>query len=239
MSIILDLAILVIVILAIFIGYKRGFIRTVINLIGYIAAAFLAHVVSLPISQFIFNTFLHSKSVELIQNAITKQTGEQSVTQLIDTAFAAIPEKINTLASSYIGSTEEIKNNLIQSTPTTAEIAENVVNKVVEPISTMIIQTLAFIILFIVFCIAVKLITKALKIIDKIPLIGSANAALGAVIGIVQAIVFVLIFTAVIAMIINLSGNQLENLNNSVINQSYVFKIIYEYNPLLSSTIVS
>ena len=50
MSIILDLAILVIVILAIFIGYKRGFIRTVINLIGYIAAAFLAHVVSLPIS---------------------------------------------------------------------------------------------------------------------------------------------------------------------------------------------
>ena len=156
-------------------------------------------------------------------------------------ARAAVPatEKINTLASSYIGSTEEIKNNLIQSTPTTAEIAENVVNKVVEPISTMIIQTLAFIILFIVFCIAVKLITKALKIIDKIPLIGSANAALGAVIGIVQAIVFVLIFTAVIAMIINLSGNQLENLNNSVINQSYVFKIIYEYNPLLSSTIVS
>ena len=65
------------------------------------------------------------------------------------------------------------------------------------------------------------------------------QVALGAVIGIVQAIVFVLIFTAVIAMIINLSGNQLENLNNSVINQSYVFKIIYEYNPLLSSTIVS
>ena len=83
MSIILDLAILVIVILAIFIGYKRGFIRTVINLIGYIAAAFLAHVVSLPISQFIFNTFLRSKSVELIQNAITKQTGEQSVNNTI------------------------------------------------------------------------------------------------------------------------------------------------------------
>lgn len=239
MSIILDVAVLVILFLAIFIGYKRGFIRTIINLIGYIAAAILAHLVSLPISQFIFNTFLRSKSVELIQNAISEHAGGQSVTELINTAFAAIPEKINTLAASYIGSMEEIKNNLIQSTPTTAEIAENVVDKVVAPISTMIIQTLAFIVLFIVFCIAVKLITKALKIIDKIPLIGSANAALGAVIGIVQAVVFLLIFTIVIAMIINLSGNQLEAINNSVIDQSYVFKIIYEYNPLLSSTIVS
>ncbi len=239
MSIILDLAVLAIIILAVFIGYKRGFIRTVINLVGYIVAAVLAYVVSLPISQFIFNTFLRKQSVELIQSAVEKQSGGQSVAQLIDTAFAAIPEKVHTLAASYIGSTEAIKNNLISSTPTTAEIAENVVNKVIEPISTMIIQTLAFIILFIVFCIAVKLITKALKVIDKIPLLGSANAALGAVVGIIQAIVFVLIFTAAVAMVINLTGNQMENLNNTVIEQSYVFKIIYEYNPILRSTIVS
>lgn len=61
MSIIFDIAVVAIVALLVFLGFHRGFVRTVFNLVGYILAAVLAFFISSPISVWIFQTFSEAK----------------------------------------------------------------------------------------------------------------------------------------------------------------------------------
>lgn len=230
MAIIFDVAVFAIVILLLILGYKRGFIRTVINLVGYAVSAVLAFFISQPVAGFIFESFFRKGSVDMINGELGKLSGGQSVAELLDTAFAAIPERISALASSYVGSLDQIKDTI-------ADVATAVVDQVIGPIATIMIQSIVFLVLFIVFCILVKLVTKALKIIDKLPVIGTANAVLGLVVGLVQAVIFLFIFTSVVALIIQLSGNQMDAVNSEIVGQSHVFKAIYNMNPFVGSPI--
>lgn len=237
MAIIFDVAVFAIVILLLILGYKRGFIRTVINLVGYAVSAVLAFFISQPVAGFIFESFFRKGSVDMINGELGKLSGGQSVAELLDTAFAAIPERISALASSYVGSLDQIKDTIAASAPTTADVATAVVDQVIGPIATIMIQSIVFLVLFIVFCILVKLVTKTLKIIDKLPVIGTANAVLGLVVGLVQAVIFLFIFTSVVALIIQLSGNQMDAVNSEIVGQSHVFKAIYNMNPFVGSPI--
>lgn len=237
MAIIFDVAVFAIVILLLLLGYKRGFIRTVINLIGYAVSAVLAYFLSQPLATFIFDAFFRKGSVDMINGELTKLSGGQSVSSLLDSAFAAIPERVMALASSYVGPLDEIKASIAASAPTTADVAAAVVEQVIGPIVTIMIQSFAFLILFIVFCILVKIITKALKIIDKLPVIGTANAVLGLVVGLVQAVIFLFIFTSAVSLVIQMSGNQMDVVNSEIVGQSHVFKAIYNMNPFVGSPI--
>ena len=237
MAIIFFFFLFAIVILLLLLGYKRGFIRTVINLIGYAVSAVLAYFLSQPLATFIFDAFFRKGSVDMINGELTKLSGGQSVSSLLDSAFAAIPERVMALASSYVGPLDEIKASIAASAPTTADVAAAVVEQVIGPIVTIMIQSFAFLILFIVFCILVKIITKALKIIDKLPVIGTANAVLGLVVGLVQAVIFLFIFTSAVSLVIQMSGNQMDVVNSEIVGQSHVFKAIYNMNPFVGSPI--
>ncbi len=237
MAIIFDIAVFAIVIILLVVGYKRGFIRSVINLVGAAAAAVVAFLLSQPIAQFIFNTFLRGGSIAMIDEELAKLSGGQTATTLLDSAFAAIPERISSLASSYVGSLDAIKASIAASAPTTETIATSVVDQVIGPIMTMMIQSIVFLVLFIGLCILVKFVAKAMKIIDKLPIIGKANATLGLVMGLVQAVIFLFVFTCVVSLIIQLSGNRWDAVNNEIVGNTAVFKVIYNLNPFVGNPI--
>lgn len=231
MSTIFDIAVVAIVVLLIFLGYKRGFIRTVFNFIGYIAAAVLAFLLGNSIAELIFNSFFRSRAVELINSELSKAAGGQSISEMIQRAFAAIPENIRAFVPE--GAISQIEQGLTQSTPTTTDVSEAIVSEIIGPIAIMILQLLLFVILFIILCIVVKLVTRQLKFIDKIPFVGTANSVLGLVIGLAEAVIFLFLFTSIAAMLIQLSGNQWTWLNSSVVEDTLIFKLIYAYNPFI------
>lgn len=233
MAILYDVALILILAIIIFLGYKRGFIRTVVSLVGYVVSAVLAFLVSQPIANFIFDAFFRNSAIDMISAEVNKISAGQTVPQLLDTAIAAIPEKITALASGYVN-IDEVKQTILASAPTAGDLSVTVVDQVIGPIATLVMQTAIFFVLFLVFCIVVKLITRALKIVDKLPVVGQANAVLGLLVGIVQAVVFLFLFTCVIALIVQLSGNQLEYINQDVIDKTYIFRLLYEINPLAS-----
>lgn len=231
MSIVFDIAVVAIVVLLVFLGYRRGFVRTALNLVGHLAAAVLAFLLSSPIADWIFRTFLRGSSVDLIVNGLSDMTAEQNLSEVVEKAFSAIPESIRTFAPE--GAFEDVRNQLMQTVPTHSEIANTIVDQLVAPIATTILQLLLFLILFLLFCVVVKLVSRMLKIIDKLPLIGSINSTLGLVVGLAEAVVFLAFFTGIVAMLIQMSGNQWAALNQDVVDQTFIFKYIYEYNPLI------
>ena len=72
----------------------------------------------------------------------------------------------------------------------------------------MTIQGVAYIIVFVLILIATRFIFIAFKIVDKLPLIGGINRAIGAVAGFVKGMVIVWIIFACVAMTVTTSFGQ-------------------------------
>ena len=72
----------------------------------------------------------------------------------------------------------------------------------------MTIQGVAYIIVFVLILIATRFIFIAFKIVDKLPLIGGINRAIGAVAGFVKGMVIVWIVFACVAMTVTTSFGQ-------------------------------
>lgn len=66
MAYILDIAVILIFALAIFIGYKRGFMKTILRLVGVVLALVIASSVSKPAAGWIYDQFLASSIQEQI-----------------------------------------------------------------------------------------------------------------------------------------------------------------------------
>ena len=88
MNWILDGIILLIVLLCIISSYKKGFIKSVLELLGFVAAIILSFYISAPVAEFVYD--------KTIEPAIT--------TTLIDTAneannnfYESVPDYIKTL----------------------------------------------------------------------------------------------------------------------------------------------
>ena len=72
----------------------------------------------------------------------------------------------------------------------------------------MTIQGVAYIIVFVLILIATRFVFIAFKIVDKLPLIGGINRAIGAVAGFVKGMVIVWIVFACVAMTVTTSFGQ-------------------------------
>ena len=65
----------------------------------------------------------------------------------------------------------------------------------------VLINILAFILVFFVFILLLKIITGRLKIINKIPIIGPLNIALGAVLGVLKGLFVIFLVAALLSLI--------------------------------------
>ena len=79
MAYILDGAAILLVLLAVFIGYRRGFVRSLIQLVGLVAAVIVAAALSTGIASLIFDQFIGEGLTQTVASKI----------QTADTAAAA------------------------------------------------------------------------------------------------------------------------------------------------------
>lgn len=92
-------------------------------------------------------------------------------------------------------------------------------------------QIVVFIILFIVFSILLKFASKLLSsVMDKIPLVGTANSVLGGVLGFIKAVIIVYVICTLCYLIV-LSDNTAEIKN--IISDSYIYQFLIENNPVI------
>lgn len=127
------------------------------------------------------------------------------------------------------GSASTMRTVVLNMLDATSSVKEAVVGKIVKPVFVMAVQTLLFIVIFIVVLIIVDIIARALKIVNKVPVIGSVNSVLGGAAGLVQGLITVCIICIVFRFGIALSGGDVIFFNEMTINSTYIFKWFYNF----------
>lgn len=167
---------------------------------------------------------------DVVSDRIAKGTQFGSLCTVIDSVNELVPAFVGGTSDSSAGNRSMLKNIVVSVMENDAEsIAERILGTIIKPVVLVPIRALVFILLFVILMILLNLIAKALKIVNKIPIIGSVNAVLGAIVGVLEAAVVVFIVCIGVQAIINLTDNKLIFLNSMTVDRTLLFRHIYYF----------
>lgn len=204
----IDLILLAVVLVIVYVSIRNGFFKTLFNLLAYVLAVVAAKVVSPIFAKATFDRFIRSGAEEYLSESLSDITVEQ-LPEKAELVIDSVPDKLRGLLE-IIGLNEEKISEQIGSVELESQdIVTSVIDNVVEPIGTAIMQFLIFIILGIIFLIVAKIIVRLLDgVIKKLPVLKGVNSILGGALGIIRGLLFAVVFAGLLGIIASVSDNQ-------------------------------
>ena len=229
MSYVFDIAVILIVAITVFFGYRRGFIRTVVQLVGCVLALVLAFSLSQTVSAYVYENVVRDTVYEKVNAAWEESTahGVANLTEKVDAFNESLPNFLQTLldTDAVTDDVHQFLNGGEKETSVSAFLTDTVL----QPILLTILRIIAFLILYAVLMVAVKLVTKLIKPLSKLPLIRQADGLLGAACGLLKGLVFAFIAVTVIQLL-SVGGNGV--FAKKDLDNSYIAGRLAERNPL-------
>ena len=167
---------------------------------------------TLVLSKVLANTIQNSGQYEVIENAA------KSVNGVLPQISGALSGGINNAVSEVIITVMKSEGGGI-----TAALLDNLIT----PVIMVPLRTLIFFIIFVIICLTLSFLAKALSVVNRIPLVGPVNSLLGGVVGVLKSAVIIFLICIGVKILITITGNTIIFLNTMTIEQSVVFKHIY------------
>lgn len=231
MSYILDAIILVIIAITVFLSAKKGFVRTLIEVVGFVAAIIIAFTFSTPISNSIYDNAISPIVVDTVEEAATDTANASAAA--VDAIWNKLPKFItnsNFLSLSKDGISKEVA---LETSDGVTAIADSISNSFVKPLITKLLSTLISVILVVILLFVVKILAKYINKLFSFSVIGSINKTLGAALGVVKGAVIALVLSMVITLIVSITPNGFLFFTYENINASYLFKFLAELSPFI------
>lgn len=237
MGIIVDIILIAIIAVSAFFAAKKGFIGTLFSLLGTIVAVVLAAVLCTPVSGFIDSQFVNPG----VKNFIVGVVDSSSVGKSYEEAIASgndIADKIEQMPAALKSVLEVagIDSEKIITSAKTAPSVDSIISEIAAPISGAISKVIALVGLFIVFFVALWVVSKLLTaVFGLLPIGKTLNTTGGLLFGIARGLVIVLViatlFTAVSKGVDPDSNNIF---SNKTIESTFLLKTVSDFNPLAS-----
>lgn len=222
MAIVLDLILIAIILFFILTSAKRGFVKVLVETVGFIAAVILAFTISTPLAEATYDKIIEPPVIEAAVNAVGESAEHQ--------AWNALPDFLIKSESAFFGETvnsftEKITVNMSQGVESAVKTASQ---EVVKPIAAKLLGLLYAVILVLVLSIVVKFLAKLLNGVFSFSIVGSLNRTLGGIVGAVKGIIVAFILCAVVSLIMSFTGKPFLIFSEGTISETYIFKFLTE-----------
>ena len=227
MKYLLDAVVILIFLLCVFIGRKRGFIKTVAGIVAFLAALAVSMLLSGPVAGLVYDKAVEPSIVETVDTKLEETKG--TAIEQLDNAYQSLPNMVKNLLA-QAGVTDV--NGLSDRLPTDgAETIGHSVNAVVEPLLLPLIKALCSLVLFFIAYIAASIVLRVLNIIAKLPLLKQLSKTLGLVGGIVSGALWALLAVTVI-QVIAATGSADSTITLQTVSETVVVNWVAGINPL-------
>ena len=150
---------------------------------------------------------------------------------VLDSIKDKVPDSVYNEVKKYLDNSKNSINNIIKAlnNPSKEEGAKELTAIVVEPFVLMIIKIIVFIIAFSLLMFIVRLVSTILsKSLNMVPLVGPLNTFLGGALGFAQGAIIIIVAVLIIKLLVSLTNNQILVFNTPTIEETYIFKHIYD-----------
>ena len=227
MGYILDGIILLICLLCVLIGVKRGFIHSVVRFLGSIIAALLASALGGVLAQWLFDTMFRGAMVEKINSSL-QTLGADNAAAAASQVLASLPDFL-VRALEEAGVTLETVSHAINSQ--TSGAAGMVVDYL-SPVFVNFLKVLAVIVLFFLFMTIVRLLAALVGDILRLPILKEVDGLLGGVFGFLLAKVSVWVVVAGVMVFMPMLDSGTQQQVQEALDGSLLTGVLVNMNPL-------
>lgn len=217
MGIILDIILVLIVVVCILLAVKKGFVRSLIEVAGYVLAIVIAFSVSGMAAEYIYDNMINDVVVESVSTAIEENS---------EKALDALPDYLVSLLEQ---TDFDIDTLLKDNNENAVDVAQRVSENMLKPLAVGIFKTIISVLVFIILMVVVKLLARIVNSFFKGAVLGTANKVLGASLGFVKGAVFAIVFSMIVYFVASLSESDFLFFTNDAVNESVMAKYIINF----------
>ncbi len=212
MGIVIDIVVIAILVLNIIIGYKKGLINVVFNILAFFIAIIITFILYKPVSNFIIN---NTEIDDKIKQTIIENSKKEDNSDNEKTESSNIIQK-------YVE--DSIKNAEEDAKEKTIELVANT-------ISIRGVEILTGILLFIVTRLILIVLGFITKFVANLPLIKQFNEIGGVLYGLLKGLLIIYIILTIMFFVVSI--NQ-KGIISETIENSYITKILYDNNIIVN-----
>ncbi len=223
---IIDIIVLAFMGFQLMMGYVKGAIKSLFDLLGYVFAAIIAYIFYIPVKKLLIDVTPIDESIAQFVTARLQSLGASSVQATVSTSDLdamsklPLPEHIKSAMERFL-------------TDSMSSVSQNVTTEVTNFLMTII----AVIGIFLVTLIAVKIIASMLDLMAQLPVVSTFNKIGGVLFGAVKGyIVISLLFLIFITFFSTSDNSALQQSMNSSLTAPFfinynVFLLVVSYIP--------
>lgn len=220
MSIILDIAVVVLIIAIVLLSAKRGFARTATELVGFIAAVFISFTISTPLSNITYDKIIEPSVVSSLS-----EIAGISANETTDKVWDALPSALKNYTGKIGVSKESLDKSISEDLATGVEdTAKGLSQKAVKPIAVRFISLVYSALIFSALLFVVKILARYINKLFSFSVAGTLNRLLGSIIGIPKGIIIAALICTVISLIVSLTDNGFLIFTKDAVENSWFFK---------------
>ena len=216
--IVLDIAALALLVLFVIIGRHRGFLAMALLLVGTLASLWAAQQFAQPAAQWVYDNYARARLTEYVEEKLEETGSNDIgllagvLEQITDEAeplaeLESLKEKaqglldqVKQFAASQSQQDETVlypegidpddtQQGLIEQMLAEGQtLSEALVEIMLKPLVLSFLELLAFLVIFIVCSAVIKLLIRASRLFNKVPLLGGVNRFFGGVCGLMEGV---------------------------------------------------
>ncbi len=185
-----DCIIILIIVLFVILGARRGIARTVLNVVGLIITFSLAHFLSVVLSQGFYDLFIKENAVNNINSLIASNGIDYTIKNALDTVPDWVASVVSAVTSVF-GGNDSLLNNIVKDSAQNAATASEAIESCVQTVVVGAFRIIFYFLLIIAVYLIIKwLIRLLLKLFDA-PVIKQANKFCGGILGFIEGTLIV------------------------------------------------
>lgn len=210
-----DAIILVIFLLFTILGVKRGFVRSVLDLVGTLAAMLVSMWFSGIAAQWVFSTFLQESLTRQIAEALQAAPAADAA----EAVLSVVPEILRGGLEAF-GITSDAINQAVAGTSGQAAAA---VVAVLSPMVVSVLRGLFALVLFVFLLVIFRILSGVVCRIFRLPVLRQLDKGLGILLGVAQAALITVLLCFCAQALISVSSPWLvETIQASQVYQFYL-----------------
>lgn len=217
MGILLDIGFVIIILLCVVFGYKKGFFKSIAGFIGAVIAMFLAWVLAGLIANALYQGIFREKLIDHISAVLSND------------ALASFPEKAAQVVANLPGFLSNTLNNqgitssqIEQSLQAAGNNAAPATADLISPAVIWLLQLLLTVILFFILVILVRLVIKLIGNVFRLPVLRQVDGILGGLFGIFKGVVYIFLVCILLQLLMPVIGNSSEPMNKYWITPLFI-----------------
>lgn len=231
MGLALDFALFAVLLVCIIVAAKRGFVLSLMELIGFFLAGACALYLSGLIAPVLYDRFFAQRVTQAIAAQLPDLSGAATAAQQAQAALQGLPDAVVQFAASLGIDTAALAQKIVSADLSGAALAQTLADSIAKPLVTLLCRLVLFVVLILILGLVFRILAAVIDRFCRLPVLRTANAALGGVVGALHGVLVVLVAGVALQVAADLFGTPGSSFGQTV-ETSFVMGMIRDILPV-------